>query len=76
MGMGRGRRFRNPGIWGFRDYPVPPAVPYGYPPQNEEQILADEAAFLEGELGRIRERLGELEKARAGGKTEAEKNEE
>jgi hypothetical protein len=76
MGMGRGRGFRNPGIWGFRGYPVPPTVPTGYPPQNEEQILADEAAFLESELGRIRERLGELEKARAGRKTEAKKDEE
>lgn len=78
MGMGRGCWFRHPGFWGFRGYPVPPPFAYGYPqesgsipPANEEQALADEAAFLEAELGRIRERLEELEKAR-----EAEKDPE
>ena len=70
MGMGRGRRFRAPGAWGYWGYPYPPSVPYGYPqgnryfrPVNEEAAAADEAAFLEAELDRIKERLDELKKA-------------
>lgn len=69
MGMARGRRFRHPGAWGLWGAPFAPAVPFGYPPGggvyppvNEEAALADEAAFLEAELGRIRERLDELKK--------------
>jgi hypothetical protein len=69
LGSGRGRRFRHPGAWGPWGYPYPPAVPYGhpsgagaYPPVNEEAALADEAAFLEAELTRLRERLDELKK--------------
>ena len=58
MGMGRGRRFRNPGIWGF-GYPQGSGT---IPPVREEEALAEEAAFLESELGQIRERLAELEK--------------
>lgn len=73
MGMGRGRRFRFPAMAGFWGYPQ--ATGY-VPPIKEEDALVQEAAFLEAEIGRIRERLGELEKARAGGNTEAEKNEE
>lgn len=68
--MGRGRRFRYPGAWGFWGYPYPPVAPYGYPaagagavpPVDEEAALADEAKFLEDELSRVRERLAELTK--------------
>ena len=69
MGMGRGRRFRFPAMAGFWGYPQGT----GYvPPIKEEETLARQAAFLEAELGRIRERLGELEKARAENKTGGE----
>lgn len=70
-GMGRFFPFMSP--WGapYRGYPYPPPAPYaassagGYPPSvNEEEALSDEAAFLEAELDRIRERIGELKKTR------------
>jgi hypothetical protein len=71
MGMGRGRRFRHPGARGFWGYPYPPAAPYGYPagagavpPVDEAAVLDDEAKFLEDELARVRERLGELNRDR------------
>ena len=69
MGLARGRRFRHPGARGFWGASYAPAVPFGYspgagiyPPVNEEAALAEEAAFLDAELGRIRERLDELKK--------------
>jgi len=68
LGLGRGRGFgfgRGRGLGlgpGFRHAAAWDLPGYGYPPANEEAALADEAAFLEAELGRIRERLGELNK--------------
>ncbi len=67
--MGRGRRFRHPGAMVGWGHPYPPAAPFGYPagagavpPVDEQAALADEAAFLEAELTRIRERMAELNK--------------
>jgi hypothetical protein len=77
LGMGRGRRFRHPGFWGFYGYPYPPAATFGVasaagavPPVHEEAALSDEAAFLESELARVRERLAELKKGQKGKKDE------
>lgn len=70
LGVGRVRRFRHPEAWGFWGTPYPPVASYGYPmgtgavpPVDEEAALADEARFLEDELARVRERLGELNKS-------------
>lgn len=70
-GMGRFSPFMSSWAGSYWSYPYPPAAPYGatppgaYPPSvNEAEALADEAAFLEAELDRIRERLGELTKSR------------
>lgn len=74
LGRGRGRGFRFPMAWEYWGYP--PAAPFGYPPGvgpnppvDEEKALADEAAYLESELSRIKERLAELGKGQ-----EAKKN--
>jgi hypothetical protein len=75
-GMGCGFRFRHAGPWG-PGFTHPPAVPFGYPPgavnmprAEEEAGLAEEAQFLEAELGRIRERMSELKKAAKNRKAE------
>ena len=71
-GPGRGRRFHRPWTWGFRDYPVPPVAP-AFAPGEEKAALAEEAAVLEAELGRIKERLTELEKGRTAKKGTGQK---
>jgi hypothetical protein len=70
-GLGRGRGFRHPGAWGFWGSPYPPVPPYGYPagsapvpPGEEESSLAEQAGYLEEELGLIRKRLDELKAAK------------
>lgn len=79
-GMGRFLPFMAPWAgcpWG---YPYPAPAPYGaaapgtYPlSASEEEILAEEAAALEAELDRVRQRLGEVKKTREG--REAKKHE-
>ncbi|MFO7733995.1 MAG: DUF5320 domain-containing protein [Candidatus Aminicenantes bacterium] len=72
-GRGMGRFLPFMALWAGSPwgYPYPAPAPYGavapgaYPPSvNEEEILADEAAALEAELDRVRQRLGELMKSR------------
>jgi hypothetical protein len=80
-GLGRSLPFAAPWAgspWGY--YPYAAAAPYGagapgpYPSAaNEEEILAEEAAALEAELDRVRQRLGEVKKIREG--REAKKHE-
>jgi hypothetical protein len=67
-GMGRFLPFMAPWAGYAGGYPYPAAAPYAAPgavppPVDEEQILTDEAAFLEAELDRVRQRLGEFRKA-------------
>jgi hypothetical protein len=72
LGAGRGRRFHRPWAWGFRDYPVPPGAS-AFAPGEEKAALAEEAAIHETELGRIKERLAELEKGRTAKKNTSQK---
>jgi len=70
-GRGLGRAYGYPwaGAYGWSPYAAPytygaPAMGAVPPPIDEEEMLTDEAAALEAELDRVRQRLGELKKGR------------